>query len=77
MVPYLVSNNLIFGAILLFIIVSIASQTLNYMSVQTNKDILENEKEGTTYVKNLTENVYRLVEQNNELMKGQNLTLVD
>ena len=72
----LVNNNMIFGCLILFIIVSIASQTLNYMSVQTNKDMLDNEREKSGYIKNITENMYQLVQQNNLLMK-QNSSLVD
>lgn len=72
-----VNNNMIFSAILLFIVVSIASNTLNYMSVQSNKDMIEQERESSGYMKNITETMYNLVEQNNKLMKGQNLTLVD
>ena len=75
MVPF-VSNNLIFSALILFIIVSIASQTLNYMSVQTNKDMLDNEVQKSAYIKNITENMYQLVQQNNLLMK-QNSSVVD
>ena len=65
----IVSNNLIFGSILLFIVVSIASNTLNYMSVQTNSEALEQSGEIMNIIKNITENSQKISQQNNELLK--------
>ena len=64
-----VSNDLIFGSLILFIVVSIASNTLNYMSVQTNSDALEQSEEVITYIKNITENSQKISQQNNELLQ--------
>lgn len=65
----LVSNDLIFGALVLFIIVSIASNTLNYMSVQTNHDSLEQSQDMIGLVKNLSENINKVNEDNNRLLQ--------
>ena len=46
-----ISNDLIFGCLILFIIVSIASNTLNYMSVQTNSENIEQSGDIITYIK--------------------------
>jgi hypothetical protein len=64
-----ISNNLIFSSLILFIVVSIASNTLNYMSVQTNNDALEQSEEVITYIKNITENSQKISQQNNELLQ--------
>ena len=64
-----VPNDLIFGSLILFIVVSIASNTLNYMSVQTNSDALEQSEEVITYIKNITENSQKISQQNNELLQ--------
>lgn len=64
-----VSNDLIFGSLILFIVVSIASNTLNYMSVQTNSDALEQSEEVITYIKNITEDSQKISQQNNELLQ--------
>lgn len=64
-----VSNDLVFGSLILFIVVSIASNTLNYMSVQTNSDALEQSEEVITYIKNITENSQKISQQNNELLQ--------
>ena len=65
----LASNDLIFSTIIIFIVVSISSNTLNYMSVQTNSESLEQSEEIITYIKNITENSQKISQQNNELLK--------
>lgn len=65
----LVSNDLIFSCLLLFIVVSIASNTLNYMSVQTNSEALEQSGDIINYIKNITENSQKISQQNNELLE--------
>jgi hypothetical protein len=64
-----VSNNLIFSALILFIVVSIASNTLNYLSVQTNSDSLEQSQDVIEIIKNQSDNLNKLAIQNNEILK--------
>lgn len=58
----LISNNLIFGALILFIIVSIAANTLNYMSTVDNREVI-------IIVKNLSDNTNKMAQQNNHLLQ--------
>ena len=64
-----VSNNLIFGALILFIVVSIASNTLNYISVKEGNEAVIQNEEMLSLVKNITENSQRISQQNNELLQ--------
>jgi hypothetical protein len=64
-----VSNNLIFSCLILFIVVSIASNTLNYLSVQTNSDSLEQSQDVIEIIKNQSDNLNKLAIQNNEILK--------
>jgi hypothetical protein len=65
----LVSNDLIFAALILFIVVSISSNTLNYLSVQTNSDSLEQSQDVIEIIKNQSDNLNKLAIQNNEILK--------
>lgn len=58
----LISNDLIFGALMLFIIVSIAANTLNYVSTQDNREVID-------IVKNLSDNTNEIAQQNNQLLQ--------
>ena len=64
-----VSNNLIFGALILFIVVSIASNTLNYISVKEGNEAVIQNEEMLSLVKNITENSQRISQQNNQLLQ--------
>lgn len=56
------SNNLMIGMIILFIVISIASNTLNWMANQTNKELVE-------IVKNTTQDTNSVSKQNNGILK--------
>lgn len=64
-----VSNNLIFGAIILFVVVSIASNTLNYLSVESANDSVSQNGEIISTVKNLSENTNKIAEMNHQLLE--------
>jgi hypothetical protein len=64
-----ISNNLIFSCLILFIVVSLASNTLNYMSVQTNNENLEQSQGVIELLKNITTDTNKLAEQNNKLLE--------
>lgn len=64
-----VSNNLIFGAIILFVVVSIASNTLNYLSVESANDSVSQNGEIISTVKNLSENTNKIAQMNHQLLE--------